>query len=221
MGIVESPKSRFSNRRFSSAGATGAAVGVAAAVVPGIAMADLIIVDPADSQTVTFTHLGSDTWDLQISGKGIFSQFGQSGPGDGRIGFDFGFQFYTQGLDVAVPFVATSGAYSDGGAFLGGATSGVNYARLNLDSGANSAFETVVEFSFDTIHTGFSGDFITRYIYDNTGADLNIAAAVAGFSSGGGPAAVPEPSSLLTLVMFFVLGMNRFRRKRSLVGNTA
>lgn len=128
--------------------------------------------------------------------------------GDGRVGFIIGPIGFTQGVDILPTGALPSLGYQDAGGNQGGAlSSALNYSRWDMDN--NGVYETVIELSLGA-SAGITDDSITRYFYDDTGADLNIAPAVAA----GSTAAVPEPSSFAILGLGLAgFGIRRFRRK--------
>ena len=105
-------------------------------------------------------------------------------------------------LDITVNWTNNTGSYYDGTQFTNGAAAGLNYVRLDLN--ADSIFETVLEFSTGTLAT-IDDDVVTRYAYDDTGANLEITDA---FTS------VPEPSAALLLGIGALTGITLRKRVR-------
>lgn len=183
-----------------------AAVAVGAAVISSapVASAAVVVVDIPDAKNVIFSHMGADEWIFAFTGKGFTASLERSS-GDGLLGFGSSSNLFTAGTDLNPVFGVNSTQYrNDSGFYTNGASPGVNYARLDLD--ADSVYETVVEFDFGPAFSDFSTHFITRYAYDDGGADLNISQAVTALN------AVPEPSSALLIASSAALCFLRRRR---------
>ena len=162
--------------------------------------AAIIVEDPVDAAQVVTTHQGSDTIAI-VAGTtnfeiGLFGGGLLGGDGTAEILFSDG------SSNITVNSPAPGSYYYDGTQFTFGAAAGLNYVRLDLN--ADLVFETVLEFSTGTLAT-IDDDVITRYAYDDTGANLEITDA---FTS------VPEPSAALLLGIGALAGITLRKRVR-------
>lgn len=199
---------RFSSKKLPPFRSMTAAVAVGAAAISSapVASAAVVVVDIPDAQNVIFSHLGVDEWSLTtVPAKSDSRYYLQRNSGDGFVGSGVGSITFTTGADIVPLFGANTFQYADSDTFrYNGATIGINYARLDLD--ADSVYETVIEFDIGPDAANFSDDSITRYAYDDGGADLNISPAVAALNP------VPEPSSALLFASSAALCFLRRRR---------
>jgi len=153
-------------------------------LVPQVSQAEIVLVNPIDSGSITTTHLGGDTITLVETGESAFVQI-SGGYYAGHIGYDPDLEVFSSGLDLDPVDGSDHRSYLVSGVATYGAVAGLNYASMDLD--VDGIYETVVEFNFGDSITDTSDDLITRYAYDDTGAYLRVSDA---FS-------IPEPDTVI------------------------
>ena len=171
--------------------------------------ASTIVVDPIDTRTLTTVHLGIDNLSLENSGgsSGVLSADSSVFLTEG--GF---LPTFSQGRSIpaagqqrrtsVIYLFVIQNPFFISVSFSGGAESGINYIRADLDQ--NFVYETVFELDFNGTESRLD-DVFTRFAYDSSGQSLDIPEAIAALNG------VPEPTSLVFASIGSLLLLRRSR----------
>ena len=169
-----------------------------------------VLVHTVNDTSIETSHFGSNMFQLDIIDldgihvdQGMFEADFEIGPA--IIGISRTDTAYTQGRVIPTNEIdprSRPGVPYFIGFFTQGATPffGPNYARVDVD--ANGTFETIFEIDFGGT-SDVGDDIITRYAYDDTGADLD---SISAFNS------IPEPGTTAFMILGGLFLSRRHRR---------